>query len=221
VYGPPIVECSITDPRYIDALESLFQRGDFVTITCQTKGDFKLLTDRLYKEMRLADVTIRNSSKTLNDYQPPVSEAEMRRYGFDGWALDYIAGPDPVLAMLCGDVNLHRTGVCLRDINEQQFEALQTSPIANWVTSKNSYSITRRREYGPGAVSTRVREVRRGNFWTNKPVDMRAKAELQDNISGWGEELQEFHRQFKEGQSKIDELKEEAQTVLDEKVLRP
>src|SRR5204862_7271340 len=58
VYGPPIVECSIKDPRYVDAIESLFQRNDFIAFTCQTKNDFKTLSDQLYGSMKLAEINI-------------------------------------------------------------------------------------------------------------------------------------------------------------------
>ncbi|KAH0538080.1 hypothetical protein FGG08_005292 [Glutinoglossum americanum] len=217
VYGPPVVECSVKDPRYVDAIESLFQKTDFLAFTCQTKNDFKTLSDHLYGTMKLADISIRTISKSLHEFRPPVSEADMRRYGFEGWALDYLAGPDPVLAALCSDLNLHRTGVVLRDITDQQYRTLEASPITTWVTSKNSYTITRRREYGPGAASTRVREVRQGRFWTSQPVDMRAKADLQDNIAGWTEEIQEFSRQIEGAKKEIEVLKTEYQTVLNEK----
>jgi hypothetical protein len=220
VYGPPIVECSIKDPRYVDAIESLLQRNDFLAFTCQTKNDFKKLSDHLYGTMKLADINIRTNSKPLNEFRPPVSEADMKRYGFEGWALDYVAGPEPVLAMLCGDVNLHRTGVVLRDITDRQYETLEASPITTWVTSKNSYTITRRREYGPGAASTRVREVRKGRFWTSQPVDMRAKADLQDNIAGWTEEIREFTRQIEGAKREIEGLRTEYQTVQQERVTR-
>jgi hypothetical protein len=120
--------------------------------------------------------------------------------------------------MLCYDVALNRTGVVLRDITDEQYEILETSPITSWVTSKNSYTITRRREYGPSAASTRVREVRKGKFWTSQPVDMSAKAELQDNIAGWTEEIQELTQQIEAANKEIEEYRADYRKVEQEKV---
>ncbi|KAI9768913.1 MAG: Structural maintenance of chromosomes protein 5 [Geoglossum simile] len=218
VYGPPIVECSVKNPRYVDAIESLFQKNDFLAFTCQTKRDFETLSNHLYGTMKLAEINIRTNTKSLHEFRPPVSEEEMRRYGFEGWALDYLSGPEPVLAMLCYDVALNRTGVVLRDITDRQYEILEASPITSWVTSKNSYTITRRREYGPGAASTRVREVKRGKFWTSQPVDMRAKAELQDNIAGWTEEILEFTRRIDAANREIEEYRANYRKVEQQKI---
>ncbi|KAI9778036.1 MAG: Structural maintenance of chromosomes protein 5 [Geoglossum umbratile] len=218
VYGPPVIECSVKDTRYVDAIESLFQKNDFLAFTCQTKKDFETLSNHLYGTMKLAEINIRTNTKSLDEFRPPVSGEDMRRYGFEGWALDYLSGPEPVLAMLCYDVALNRTGVVLRDITDEQYEILEASPITSWVTSKNSYTITRRREYGPGATSTRVREVRKGKFWTSQPVDMRAKAELQDNIAGWTEEIQELTRQTEATNKEIEEYRADYRKVDQEKI---
>lgn len=218
VFGPPVVECSVKDLKYVDAIESLFQSNDFLAFTVQTRSDFKKLQEQLYGTMGLAEINIRTVSAGSVQFQPPVSGEDMRRYGFDCWALDLINGPEPVLSMLCGECRLHQTGVALHDITEEQFNLITVSPITSWVTGKNSYQITRRREYGPGATSTRVRDVRKARVWTNQPVDMRAKHDLQENIGGWGEEVLEFQRQVQEAKDKMAQLRDENADIEREKV---
>ncbi len=217
VYGPPILECSIKDPRYIDAVESLLQKNDMLTFTTQSVNDFKKLGTHLYDTMKLADITIRTSTGALNQYRPPVSEEQMRSYGFEGWALDFIEGPELVLAMLCGEARLHQTGVTVKDISEQQYDALRESPIANWVSGKASYQIIRRREYGPGATSTRVRDLKKGRIWTDQPVDTGAKRELQMNIDQWRDEAQELKRQADEANEEIQRLRDQVTGLEREK----
>ncbi|KAI9721219.1 MAG: hypothetical protein M1812_002380 [Candelaria pacifica] len=209
VYGPPIIECSIKDPKYVDAIEGLFQNNDLLAFTCQTRQDFKRLQQQLYGVMKLADIVLHTVSSGIERFKPPVSEDAMRRYGFEGWAIDYISGPEPVLAMLCGECRLNQTGVILRDISDQQYSALEDSPISSWVTGKQSYQITRRREYGPGATSTRVRNLRKATVWTTQAVDPRAKNDLQDNIQGWRDEIAELNRQ-------INDLKLERQGMVND-----
>lgn len=203
VFGPPIVECTVRDPKYVDHIESLFQKGVMISFTVQTHADFKKLSDQGHDRMRLKEINIRTVLNGLDPFRPPVSVEHMKQYGFEGWALDYLNGPDPVLAMLCGEVHIHEAGVALRDTTPQQFGLLQNSPIQSWVTSKSTYRITRRREYGPSAMSTLVKNIRKAIVWTDQPVDLTAKRELQENIQGWTEELASLQAEMDGDQVKI------------------
>lgn len=218
VFGPPIVECTIKDPKYVDHIESLFQKGVMTSFTVQTKDDFKKLSDQGHARMGLTEVNIRTVDYGLDPFRPPVSAEQMKQYGFEGWALDYINGPEPVLAMLCAEVHIHEAGVALRDTTPQQFGSLQNSPIQSWVTSKSTYRITRRREYGPSAMATLVKNIRRAVVWTDQPVDLTAKRELQENIQGWTEEVASIQAEFEGDQRKIEGHRNEINTDSEEGV---
>ncbi|KAL8659993.1 MAG: hypothetical protein Q9226_000156, partial [Calogaya cf. arnoldii] len=216
VFGPPMVECSVADPRYVDQIETLLQRGQMLMITCQTKNDFKKLGDILHDRLHLAEINMQHMTGTLADFPPPIDRDQLRRYGLTGWALDYITGPEPVMAMLCANVRLERTGVGDQDTTPEQFELLQNSPIENWVTKKSSYKIIRRREYGPSATSTNVRDVWRAQVWTNQPIDMGAMRDLQENIEGWTREITECESQFATAQKEIEELRDTIRATQEE-----
>lgn len=63
VLGPPILTCSIKDPNYADAVESLMGAYDKKALVCQTKADYRRLLNACFdKGMGLADVTIREYS---------------------------------------------------------------------------------------------------------------------------------------------------------------
>lgn len=47
VHGPPVLECSIRDARYADAIESQLRKGDLIAITCTNTDDQKLLQSTL------------------------------------------------------------------------------------------------------------------------------------------------------------------------------
>ncbi len=207
VFGPPIVECSIKDPKLVDQIESLFQRGVALSFTVQTKNDFKKFSDSV-ASLRLTDIYFETMMGGLDNFRSPIGGDEMQRYGFEGMALDYMNGPEPVLAMLSYKLNLHRTGVSSRDTSAQQYKMLENSPIQTWVTSKSTYKIQRRREYGPGAVSTQVQAIKRGSIWTDQPVDLTAKRELQENIQGWGEEIDALKASVAEAQKTIEEYRD-------------
>lgn len=203
VLGPPIVECTVKDPKYVDHIESLFQNVTMTSFTVQTRDDYKKLSDQAHDRMHLKEINIRTMFDGLDHFRPPVNPEQMRRFGFEGWALDYLHGPEPVLAMICAEIHIHEAGIALRDTTSQQYELLHNSPIQSWVTSKSCYKISRRREYGPGATSTLVRDTRRASVWTDQPVDLTAKRELQENIQGWTEEVASLQAEIDGDQKKI------------------
>ncbi|KAI9729503.1 MAG: Structural maintenance of chromosomes protein 5 [Claussenomyces sp. TS43310] len=209
VYGPPLLTCSVRDPRYTDAIESLFQKNDMLTITTQCMADYKRIHEHVHDVMKLADVSFKSATSSLDAYQPLLPQEDMERLGFDGWALDFLDGPSPVLAALCNDKKLHRTGVALRDVSEQQFDMTVASGIRDWVTGKHSYQVSRRAEYGAGATSTTTRNVGPGKFWTDQPVDAREKRELQERVDNYNQEFDELKAENLDVRKKSQELKTE------------
>ncbi|KAJ5542678.1 hypothetical protein N7461_008681 [Penicillium sp. DV-2018c] len=216
VFGPPIVTCSITDPKYADAVESLFQKTDLTCFTTQNRKDFRTLQTWLIGTMKLHDITIRTCSAPLATFTGPMSKEELARWGFDGWASEFIAGPDPVLAMFCSERNLHATPIALKEISDEVFNRLENSPISAWVSDKNSYQITRRREYGPGATSTRVREVKPASMWTSQPVDARLKQSYQENIVLYNEQLKEITKKYESEKAALEKIQDEHKRCRDE-----
>ncbi len=217
VLGPPLVECSVNDLKYVDQIEALIPKGTMLSFTVQTDDDFKRLSDA-GNNLRLSETYIKTMRAGLDDFPPPVSSDSMKRFGFEHWALDLLSGPEPVMAMLCAEIHIHATGIAMRDTTSQQYDMLQNSPIAAWATGKSSYKITRRREYGPGASSTQVRAVRKASTWTEQPVDITAKRALQENIAGWAEEVKAYTAEIQEAQTKILVLRETIQTTSEEEV---
>ncbi|KKZ59881.1 hypothetical protein EMCG_05267 [[Emmonsia] crescens] len=200
IFGPPLVECSIKDPLYVDAMESLFQRNDYLTFTAQSLPDFKKL-QKVLRELNLHDITFKVSSIALRDLQTPITDEELRALGFDCWAKDLLSGPEPVVAMLCSENRLHQTPIARRDITDEEHTRMTNSPISSWVTGRQSYQVIKRREYGPSAISTRVRQLRPAQFWTNQPADLSARSSIENNIK-------ELQREVDTLQGVLDEQKE-------------
>ncbi|KAL1849547.1 Structural maintenance of chromosomes protein 5 [Paecilomyces lecythidis] len=206
VFGPPIVTCSIKDPKYADAIESLFQRTDLTAFTTQSRNDFRTLQRALNVEQKLHDISIRTCSISLSSLQPPLSGDQLRRLGFDGWATDFLLGPEPVLAILSSENRLHQTPITLRDISDEEFTRMESSPLGSWVSGKQSYQVIRRREYGPGATSTRVRQIKPAKIWTDQPIDASVKEELQQRIHEWEGEIQEIKGKMQTDKAELTRL---------------
>jgi hypothetical protein len=227
VYGPPMITCSITDPRYVDAVESLLRRNDFLTITAQTLNDMKKLSNQFHGVMGLGDITVRQveEKESYSNDQKPLSQQDFQRAGMEGWAIDYIDGPTPVLEMLCGSGALNQCPIGLREPNDDQYKVLaENVHLRRFVTGTHSYNISRRKEYGPQAVSTISRSLQRAQYWTDQPVDVSARREIQEKIDTLTadfdtlkEQILPLRKQIQDLKSKVDDMKDEIKTIKDEK----
>lgn len=223
VYGPPLIECRVKDPRYANAIEAIFQKNDFMVITAQTSSDFKILDEQLLgsSHLRLADINLRTVSRSLSQVRnSPLPTHELQKLGLDGWALDYVDGPDPVLSMLCGAVRLDRIAVGLNDLNESQYNALASSAVSTFVAGRSHYSIQRRREYGPGATSTTTKSVQNARYWTGQPIDTNDKHELEETLKGLRENFQVMKVESGELREKLRALSEQRSTILETTVCK-
>jgi hypothetical protein len=142
--------------------------------------------------------------------------------GLDGYALDFIEGPDPVLAMLCSEKRVHLTGVALRDISDEQYQRLsEGEKINSFACGSSMYRITRRKEYGPGATSTMSRTIRPGQFWKDEPLDTSAKTELEQRLREREGEFVEMKKQNEEISAKEEALNEKVTEIEEEVVSFP
>ena len=218
IFGPPLVECSIKDPRWVNQIESLLSDSHFFLFTSQTREDFAKFTNIMHDELKLSNVNTRPMTGRLDEFRPPVSMEELRRYSLEGWALDCIDGPEPVLAMLAYELKLHATAISSRDSTPREYDEIQRSAIDNWVTSQNIYKIVRRREYGPSATTATVRPIRKAQKWTDQPVDMSAKRKLQEDIQGWTEEIASLEQQNRELQVELIAIRERVADIKKQQV---
>ncbi|KAM5379648.1 hypothetical protein ACJZ2D_003842 [Fusarium nematophilum] len=215
VFGPPMISCSIKDERYSDQVQSLLQGDDFTCFTAQTKNDYRKLTDQLYRVLSLS-VVIRTCAQPLSGFQRPVSASEAADMGLDGFAIDFLEGPDPVLAMLCAEKRLHQSGVSLKDHDDAQYERLANSGRVNsWAAGKQSFTVRRRREYGPQAMTAITKNIQPGSFWTSQPVDAQEKQELSKRLTELRGERDVLKDEFRTCQGKIQAIDDQKQSIQD------
>lgn len=208
VYGPPLVTCSIKDPAFADAVEALLKKNDFLAFTVQSKNDMKKLSAQLQDTMKLSDIVIR----TVNDPIPanrPYSTEQLQSLGFEGWAIDYIDGPQPVLAMLCNSSYLHVSAVGHRELDDGPYNTIvRDEGMSRWVAGRSHYVIARRREYGPLATSTTTKTIAPARHWTNQTVDTSARQEIVRKKEEIEAEFSSTKAEYSPLKTKIDELVE-------------
>ncbi|KAJ3569358.1 hypothetical protein NPX13_g6112 [Xylaria arbuscula] len=216
VFGPPMLTCSITDQKYSDQVQALLVQEDFVCFICQTPGDHKKLSNQFYGQMGIA-VSIRTCTTEFSSLRPPLSREQLRQFGLDAYAINFLDGPEPVLAMLCADKRLHMSAVAQQDISNAQYENLMAfERIPSWATGTRVYRVSRRREYGPNATSTTTRTIQPGRFWTDQPVDDGERADIERQMQEIKQELEDLKPQAHEIRAKRQALDDREKEIQDE-----
>jgi hypothetical protein len=195
VIGPPIVTCSITNPKYADAIEALLSKNDVLAFTVQSRKDFRTLQHHLVEQLKLHDITIK-TSPSRDVPTSSISDQELQELGFDGWAKDFISGPEPVIASLCLENRFGHTPIGLKPFSGEQAEVdeLRAKGTAMFVAGPQMYQTSHRAEYN--ASSTSVKPVRPAKFWTSQPVDTSVKEHHRQNIEKWTRQKEEVDKQI-------------------------
>lgn len=221
VFGPPMLCCSVRDERYSNSVQALLQNDDFLCFTAQTKNDYKKLTNQLYREMSLSAV-IRTCLQPLAAFRSPVNIDEVQSLGLDGFALNYLDGPEPVLAMLCAEKRLHQSGISLREHTDDEYEKLvHNGKINQWAAGRQQYIVRRRKEYGPNAMTTVAKRIQPGRFWTSQPVDSQEKVELNRRLTEVSGEAEVLKSDYKELRAKSGPLEQQKADIQGKIVSQP
>ncbi|OWP00940.1 hypothetical protein B2J93_236 [Marssonina coronariae] len=212
IYGPPLITCSLKDPRYANAVEATLKRTDFLTFVTQNSSDSKKLSNQLGK---FRDITIREADGTRAESRL-LSEQQMQQLGLDAWAIDLVDGPGPVLSFL-ESRGLDRSAVALQDITEDRYNFIkEKTKLTQWATNSNSYRIQKREEYGPSATSSTSRQVNAARYWTDQPVDTSGKREIREKISEIESEFEDLKKQILPLRATIKELREKGHQLQKE-----
>lgn len=202
IFGPPMVTCSVKDKRYSNLVQSLLHNDDFLCFTAQNVQDHKKLSDQFYDVMGLS-VTIRTCTTAFGQFRSPLTPEELSALGLDGLAVDFLEGPEPVLSMLCTERRLHGSPVSLEKPQQGQYDMLVTNEkISTWAAKDQSYRVSRRREYGAHAVSTSVRDIRPGRYWSEGQADMSEITELQRKLAQLNKHILELRQEYSAASAK-------------------
>jgi structural maintenance of chromosomes protein 5 len=217
VYGPPMVECSLKDPKMAAQVESVIQESDAKIITAQTDADFKLLQQKLNVEMGRHDVRLRTCSHTDHTRFPrPIPDADLASYGFNGYLIDQLEGPGPVLAMLCIEKFIHQIPVTSGRLSDDQERALQDTEVKGYISAQSSHKFTGRAEFGKDGRINTAKPLAPPKVWTTQSVDMGRKAAISRELSEVMGELQIITREHKDCQDKISEIDQKIKKLKEE-----
>ena len=221
IFGPPAVECTIPNKDMVKAVESVLQDSDCRVIIAQTHRDYKLLQNELVKKQRLHQVSLRlRLEDDLDRYARPYSEEQLQQFGLDSYLLDHIEGPRIVLALLCAEKNLHRSAMAKRHLTSEQHNSLLRSNIAAYYAAGQVHTFRRRPELGPDVNMSMSNVAKQPKVWTDRPLDLGRKANLQRELAEARGELQEAeagmqtcNQELRQSRDKARELRREIEEI--------
>ncbi|KAJ1816349.1 Structural maintenance of chromosomes protein 5 [Coemansia sp. RSA 2599] len=156
VFAPVCLEASVRDSRYAAIIESIVGMSTLRTFVVQCDEDYHRFTRNVIDTMKLR-VDVVSLRRTLDDFQPPLARNTLGTLGFDGYALDFIDAPRPVLAAMCDRDHIHETPVALGSIDNQAVES--KNAFKEYVADGTRYSVTRGR-YGSRASTVTTMRIR-------------------------------------------------------------
>ena len=217
IYDPPVISCSVKHPRLAGAVETRLMPNDLMAFTCTTENDFKMLQSHVQDTMKLHYVAVRYVTKSLDYFRRP--SRLPTEYGLRCWLLDFLQGPEPVLAMLCDSRALHAVAFGDRTLSFEQHAKLESpeSPITSWIVDGTLYSVVRRREYG-NAKNTQSNELRKPKWFCDPPVDEAKRHELMTDLADMQRKVDEYNTLHAEHCNTLHRLQQEFNEKGAEKV---
>ncbi|EMR11466.1 hypothetical protein PNEG_00481 [Pneumocystis murina B123] len=196
VYEPVYLEISVRDLKYADFLEACFQKNTYMAFTFLNRDDYLLFNRILVdskegcgRELRLHTAEFSNTSSPSLDMQkqPYISSELKQNFGMDGYLLDFLDGPSPVLNTLCHIANIHRIPVSINEISDECYRKLSRCvnsvnqlifPV--FISGKTHYTM-RKSKYGRKDVSTVTKLVTKAQRFKTT-VNAETKKILQQQI---------------------------------------
>lgn len=78
-------------------------------ICCKSKHDYDILSRQLLDVLKLkVNIAQIDPDDNMGNYPRLWNDNELRRHGFEGWAIDCFDAPEPIKAYLCKQYNLHQ-----------------------------------------------------------------------------------------------------------------
>lgn len=235
VLDPPVLSLKVKEPSLLKQIGGTISWATMWTFTCQTPEDHRLFGKLVLDQ---SDLNVRYSSYTgdktkPSDHTKPLSDQQIRRYGFNGYILDLLDGPDAVLNLLCHEDYVHATPFVKGKVGSETFERLQElkdqrgKPIIQKIVDNDAVRVFSKSNYGHKNITSNRNPLHDSlpkHFNTGEDLsdENEKKQEMQDQLDDLqakltrlssqekqlSEQSAQFQSRFSELQNKYHELKE-------------
>ncbi|KAF8520766.1 hypothetical protein BU17DRAFT_88654 [Hysterangium stoloniferum] len=196
---PAMLTLTVPDGRFANAVEACFNANQMKTFVTHSEDDYnqfsRMFIDTPEGLGYKARVTVwfrpENQASLAGS---PLSHDELRDLGFDGHAIDFVDCPEGLIWFLTKELNMHRTPVALRNVDDARIQAAlgRTDPSGrsggNYI-SGTTVAMVSRSAYGQQKTMTVTRSIRPAKNFGPSPIDANLKKAINDRIA----ELQRAH----------------------------
>ncbi|CDO95694.1 unnamed protein product [Kluyveromyces dobzhanskii CBS 2104] len=160
IFEPPILSISANDAIYAAYLHSCVDFHTSTALTMINRHAYDTFSTELVHKF---NVNIRELSN--QPIEPPMSREELRRFGFEGYLIDFIKGDENVLKMLCQQQKIHMIPVTKRPLSVRDLELLKKADkngrimFPKFIEGSHIHNISRS-DYGKRQIYSKSASIR-------------------------------------------------------------
>ncbi|KAJ2728023.1 Structural maintenance of chromosomes protein 5 [Coemansia sp. D1744] len=156
VFAPVCLEASVANPQVALMIEAIVPVSTLKMFVTQCDEDYHTFTREVNDRQRLR-VDVVRFNRPLDSFRPQMSQSDVRALGFDGYALEFIDAPAPVLAAMCSRDKVHEIPIAVGKVNNERIESEKL--FKEYVSDGTRFIITVGR-YGSRSATVMTNRVR-------------------------------------------------------------
>lgn len=226
VFLPPIFSMKIKDPSCLPQINSIIGKNQMFSFTCQTREDYQTFTSTIIDQHNW-NVNVKEFGGTgrikPSDHPQPCSLEQLRsKFGFDGYIIDLLDGPEPVLNMLCHSAFVHQIPYCARDIRDStsllNAKDNRGNPLFRRYVDSRILGTLIKSKYGQRNISSRESRLGKVPGYMNSQNSNSDEAlkSIQNIIEQITQEIDKVNDLYREKQSICDQLTDERTALSNE-----
>ncbi|PJF17084.1 Smc5 DNA repair [Paramicrosporidium saccamoebae] len=177
VHGPICVDLNVREPSIARQVESMISKGNLLNFVVTNYDDCEVFMHQVERNGWKANVTVLEDLD-ISQARIALDRGDLKRLGFLGTVLDFIDGPDAVLAALVDIAKVHLIPIAKGPVDAKGIEKVRM--IQKYATSEGSFE-SRRSNYSD-EVATRCTALKNATFFSQSFSDDR-KQKLVEQIS--------------------------------------
>ncbi|KAJ1861521.1 Structural maintenance of chromosomes protein 5 [Coemansia sp. RSA 989] len=208
VFAPVCLEASVSNPAMASIIDAVMTASSLKMFVTQCEEDYHTFTREINDKLKLR-VDVVYFRQSLNSFKPPMPRSELKSLGFDGYALDFIEGPAPVLAAICSRDNVHQIPVAKGRVDNDRIESSQM--FKEYIAEGTRFTISRGR-YGSKSATVMTSRVKPKSRLLSSEGDTEEVQATRDRLR---KEIDGIRDKLNENEGKMKKLSMQEQKVRD------
>ncbi|KAL2314493.1 hypothetical protein POMI540_1912 [Schizosaccharomyces pombe] len=213
-YGPIYMNLKCKEKGFAALIEGFFRTDTFRTFIMSNYNDYLKLMDLITSKTKYTP-TIREFSserkKKIEDFEPPCSREKLQSFGFDGYVIDFLEGPEVVLVALCHMLKIHQIPIAKRELPPASVNALNNfrlangDPVLKTYLAGSSIHLVFRSAYGDREITRRTDPLPSRSIYFSENVEMDLVKQKEEQLNAQLSQLENLQNEERKLQEKVNE----------------